>query len=531
MASGVLFTLVGLKDWEVGPRYSCTRIIGRGSYSEVCEGNEVTSGQRVAIKRMQNVCDMPKNAQRLFRELVILRHVRHPNIVRLLDVVTPGLTHKNTPPRLTSDEALTTQDISTLPDQHVAKKLRLRSDSFDATTTDGSPVSFTSSISKGLPGVVSQSPDDTLSSLRDQLSDVYMIFEHLDTDLFKLFSSAQYLSSDHIKFILFQLLVAVRHLHERGIIHRDIKPANVLINVDCKTKLCDFGLSRFVSTPCQSPSTPESSPRSEAESLFKSSDDVSTTSPSTSASATSTPISSTGRHGRKLGRRMTMHVITRWYRAPEVLLQSNYTAAVDMWSVGCILAELLSMQRESVPLVSDRVPLFPGRSSALSPDDSGTNESPEERLDQLNVIFGVTGTPSVEDMREVEDSATRQMLLRLPPMAPKNLALLYPGADSLALDLLQKLVLFSPSRRFDVHQALNHPFLGKFSEQTEGNRSPQLHSWSIQPISETLAQCDGCSDHGISLISAVYQELALYSSREESNRGESVVTVLDSDSE
>ena len=465
---------------------------------------------------MQNVCDQPNEARRLFRQLVILRHVRHPNIVRLLDVVTPGLVaHKVTPPRLTSDEALTTQDISTLPDQHVAKKLRLRSDSFDATTTDGSPVSFTSSISKGLPGIVSQSPDDILSSLRDQLSDVYMIFEHLDTDLFKLFSSAQYLSSDHIKFILFQLLVAVKHLHERGIIHRDIKPANVLINVDCKTKLCDFGLSRFVSTPCQSPSTPESSPRSDAESL-------------SSASATSTPISSTGRHGRKLGRRMTMHVITRWYRAPEVLLQSNYSTAVDMWSVGCILAELLSMQRESVPLVSDRVPLFPGRSSALSPDDSGTNESPEERLDQLNVIFGVTGTPSVEDMREIEDSATRQMLLRLPLMAPKNLALLYPGADSLALNLLQKLVLFSPSRRFDVHQALNHPFLGKFTEQTEGNRSPQLRSWSIQPISETLAQCDGCSD-GISLISAVYQELTLYSSREESSRGESVVTVLDSE--
>lgn len=92
--------------------------------------------------------------------------------------------------------------------------------------------------------------------------------------------------------------------------------------------------------------------------------------------------------------------MTRWYRAPELILIQPYTAAVDIWSMGCILAELLSMQEGSVPGYQDRAPLFPGGSCYPLSGEGGSIKS-DERLDQLNVIFGVIGTPSPEDIKSI----------------------------------------------------------------------------------------------------------------------------------
>lgn len=111
---------------------------------------------------------------------------------------------------------------------------------------------------------------------------------------------------------------------------------------------------------------------------------------------------------KNMKRELTGHVVTRWYRAPElILLEKDYGPAIDMWSVGCIFAELLGMMKESAPTYLDRKPLFPGKSCfPLSPDKHVKEERkgfPFSRNDQLAVIFEVIGTPSEEDKSFVTD--------------------------------------------------------------------------------------------------------------------------------
>ena len=100
--------------------------------------------------------------------------------------------------------------------------------------------------------------------------------------------------------------------------------------------------------------------------------------------------------------------MTRWYRAPElILLEKDYGSSIDIWAVGCIFAELLSMMQDNYPNINDRKPLFPGGSCfPLSPDNSGaknTTGMPYAVNDQLNVMFDVIGTPSEEDTSFLTD--------------------------------------------------------------------------------------------------------------------------------
>jgi len=140
------------------------------------------------------------------------------------------------------------------------------------------------------------------------MTDVYVITDLMETDLHRVVTSNQTLTVQHIKFFLFQILSAVMYIHSCGVIHRDIKPSNILINQDCTAKLCDFGLCRSYMNE-----TPTSGENEEME--------------------------------------MTQYVVTRWYRAPEIMLcHSDYSAAIDIWSLGCIYGELLC-----------RRPLFPGK--------------------------------------------------------------------------------------------------------------------------------------------------------------------------
>ena len=172
-----------------------------------------------------------------------------------------------------------------------------------------------------------------------------------------------------------------------------------------------------------------------------------------------------GRHNqRMINRQLTRHVVTRWYRPPEIILLQEYTSAVDIWSAGCILAELLGMQEESTPLWRDRAPLFPGKScyplsidkaeeakeaaaafmeekseesepacssNAKSGDDPGVSvkikgarSSPREsRMDQLNIIFEIIGTPVEEDIQYISDENTKSFLRNKQPnqpMVPSN---------------------------------------------------------------------------------------------------------------
>ena len=128
-----------------------------------------------------------------------------------------------------------------------------------------------------------------------KFNELYLVSELMETDLTQIIKSQQSLSDEHIQFFLYQLLRGLKYIHSCGIIHRDLKPRNLLVNSNCDLKICDFGLSR------------------------------------PNIQALMTPSAS-----------LTDYIATRWYRAPEVILSwRQYTSAIDVWSVGCILAELI----------------------------------------------------------------------------------------------------------------------------------------------------------------------------------------------
>ena len=169
---------------------------------------------------------------------------------------------------------------------------------------------------------------------------------------------------------------------------------------------------------------------------------------------------------KNMKRELTGHVVTRWYRAPElILLEKDYGAAIDMWSVGCIFAELLGMMKESAPTYLDRKPLFPGKSCfPLSPDKHVKEERkgfPFSKNDQLAVIFEVIGTPNEEDKSYVTDAKAAEYLNAFPERPKSDLSKVYPGAGDEAIDFLNKILVFNPYFRISVDEALNHPFFKK----------------------------------------------------------------------
>uniref|UniRef100_A0A8C7TL44 Mitogen-activated protein kinase n=1 Tax=Oncorhynchus mykiss TaxID=8022 RepID=A0A8C7TL44_ONCMY len=218
----------------------------------------------------------------------------------------------------------------------------------------------------------------------DYFEEIYVVTELMQSDLHKIIVSPQPLSSDHVKVFLYQILRGLKYLHSAGILHRDIKPGNLLVNSNCVLKICDFGLARL-------------------EELDES-------------------------------RHMTQEVVTQYYRAPEILMGSHhYSNAIDIWSVGCIFAELLG-----------RRILF----QAQSP------------IQQLDLITDLLGTPSLEAMRTACEGA-RAHILRGPHKQP-SLPVLYTlssQATHEAVHLLCRMLVFDPSKRISAKDALAHPYL------------------------------------------------------------------------
>ena len=196
-----------------------------------------------------------------------------------------------------------------------------------------------------------------------RFDDLLIVFEFVETDLQKLIHSDQPFSNDHVQYFLYQLLCGVKYIHSGHIIHRDLKPANVLVNSDCSLKICDFGLARstYDGRAAAAAAAAAQPPLPAQPTLTPTSSAVSSTKPQLNKRASLSSSATVGlQPATALTRELTKHVVTRWYRAPElILLNDKYTTAIDMWSVGCILAELLSMQTQTY---KHRMPLFPGRS-------------------------------------------------------------------------------------------------------------------------------------------------------------------------
>jgi mitogen-activated protein kinase 1/3 len=220
--------------------------------------------------------------------------------------------------------------------------------------------------------------------------DVYIVMEKMDSDLQKIIASKQELSDEHYQFILYQMLRALYFLHSANIIHRDFKPSNVLINEDCTVKLCDFGMSRGIK---------------EENAL------------------------------------LTEYVVTRYYRAPEVMLSSHhYTKKIDVWSIGCAFAELLSKKF-----------MFPG----------------ENYIAQIKLIIDVLGTQDVKDLDFISNSSAKNFVMQFQNIPKKNFSDILKCENPLAVDLVEKMLVFNPDKRYSIEDCLNHPYLKNMREGIE----------------------------------------------------------------
>ncbi|XP_069375406.1 mitogen-activated protein kinase 12-like isoform X2 [Paralichthys olivaceus] len=299
--------------WEVPERYRDLKQVGTGAYGTVSSAWDRRTGAQVAIKKLHRPFQSKLFAKRAYRELRLLKHMKHENVIGLLDV-------------------------------------------------------FTAEISL------------------DRLRDFYLVMPFMGTDLGKLMKLER-LSEDRVQFLIYQMMRGLKYIHSAGIIHRDLKPGNLAINPDCELKILDFGLAR----------------QADAE--------------------------------------MTGYVVTRWYRAPEVILNwMHYTQTVDIWSAGCIMAEMLLGK-----------PLFKG----------------SDHLDQLREIMKITGTPAADFVVKLQSQDAKNYIRSLPKVPKKDLHTVFSKVSSSAVCVLEKMLLLDPERRVSASEALDLPFFSEFRDTEE----------------------------------------------------------------
>jgi serine/threonine protein kinase len=168
-------------------------------------------------------------------------------------------------------------------------------------------------------------------------------------------------------------------------------------------------------------------------------------------------------------------VVTLWYRAPEVLLScERYDAAIDMWAVGCIMAEMLGAPGK-------RVVLLPGKSC----------------MHQLQLIIALLGPPTEDDLAFITSAAARTSLASLPSLPSdkkKKLQRTFPHADAAAVDLLKNLLRFDPRKRFTAAQALAHPWLKELRDEDSEPCAPGARSCSCS-VCSSRAVADSLHTH------------------------------------
>jgi mitogen-activated protein kinase 1/3 len=411
-----------IKEW--GPildKYEPTQVLGQGSYGKVIAAINKTTKKKVAIKKVNELFEDIVDSKRVLREITLLRFMKNQFIVELLDIEYDR-NNKN----------------------------------FDC---------------------------------------IYLIFECLPSDLKKLIKSSTFLTMDDVRMYVYHILCGLKYIHSCAVLHRDLKPGNILLDKNYQIKICDFGLARCVNIDTDDEiieQVPEQK-QIDTSKLSKHSDflnkytgggndkkeekaedkkDDTTKSKDSSASTKSgkgrgPPPKLKFLKNQKKEQILSVHVVSRWYRAPElILIETNYTSSIDVWSVGCIFGELMMMIKENAKTFMDRTPLFPGQSCfPLSPPGSKkvkVNEFgfPNEKADQLNIIFDVIGSPDEESMGFVSDP---NAVLYLKSLSQKkknkiNFKAKFPGSSEESLDLLQKMLIFDPKKRITVQQSLEHPF-------------------------------------------------------------------------
>ncbi|KAG5485638.1 hypothetical protein LSCM4_06594 [Leishmania orientalis] len=233
----------------------------------------------------------------------------------------------------------------------------------------------------------------------NSFEDVYVVTPLMDVDMNVVLRSRQVLEESHMQYFVYQILRGLKYLHSANVAHRDLKPANLVTNISCELKIIDFGLSRSVDVPYSE---------------------------------------------------LTDYVITRWYRPPELLLENtNYSTAVDIWSVGCIFAEMYN-----------RKPVFPGRNT----------------MDQLRMISQHIGKPpaSIVEHREALEKLNEL------PEGSLNISKLVPGlaGNKEGMDFLAKMWTLDPSKRPTAADMLAHPYLSHLHDEEDEPACPCPFLWA-----------------------------------------------------
>lgn len=298
-------------EYGEASRYEVQEIIGKGSYGVVGSAVDTHNGEKVAIKKINDVFEHVSDATRILREIKLLRLLRHPDIVQIKHIMLPPS--------------------------------------------------------------------------RREFKDIYVVFELMESDLHQVIKANDDLTPEHYQFFLYQLLRGLKYIHSANVFHRDLKPKNILANADCKLKICDFGLARVSFNDAPS-------------AIF-----------------------------------WTDYVATRWYRAPELCgsFFSKYTPAIDIWSIGCIFAEMLTGK-----------PLFPGKNV----------------VHQLDLMTDLLGTPSAEAIQRIRNEKARRYLSSMRKKQPIPFSQKFPNVDPLALRLLERLLAFDPKDRPTAEEALADPY-------------------------------------------------------------------------
>ncbi|KAJ1437805.1 Protein kinase domain [Sesbania bispinosa] len=316
-------------EYGEASQYQIQEVVGKGSYGVVGSAIDTHTGEKVAIKKINDVFEHVSDATRILREIKLLRLLRHPDIVEIKHIMLPPS--------------------------------------------------------------------------RREFQDIYVVFELMESDLHQVIKANDDLTPEHHQFFLYQLLRGLKYIHTANVFHRDLKPKNILANADCKLKICDFGLARVSFNDAPS-------------AIF-----------------------------------WTDYVATRWYRAPELCgsFFSKYTPAIDIWSIGCIFAEMITGK-----------PLFPGKNV----------------VHQLDLMTDLLGTPPPESIARIRNEKARRYLNNMRKKQPIPLSQKFPNADPLALRLLERLLAFDPKDRPTAEEALADPY---FHGLANVDREP-----STQPISK-----------------------------------------------
>ncbi|XP_053459276.1 mitogen-activated protein kinase 13 isoform X1 [Nycticebus coucang] len=382
--------------WELPKTYVSPTHVGSGAYGAVCSAIDKRSGEKVAIKKLSRPFQSEIFAKRAYRELLLLKHMQHENVIGLLDVFTPA------------------------------------------------------------------------SSLRN-FHDFYLVMPFMQTDLQKIMGME--FSEDKIQYLVYQMLKGLKYIHSAGVVHRDLKPGNLAVNEDCELKVsgpqqAQSGGGRLSTTePLQA--APEAS----------------------SLSKLLLPMSPEPQIldfglARHADAEMTGYVVTRWYRAPEVILSwMHYNQTVDIWSVGCIMAEMLTGKT-----------LFKGK----------------DYLDQLTQILKVTGVPGAEFVQKLNDKAAKAYIQSLPQSPKKDFTQLFPKASPQATDLLEKILELDVDKRLTASQALTHPFFEPFWDPEEETEAQQPF---VDPLEHQKLTVDEWKQH-------IYKEIVNFSpvARKDSRR-------------